>query len=155
MFLNSISQQKPVTKQTKQSQQSQKEAIQPLKYHKAEYKKKGNYYTITYYKPKSKSYTNYNTTSEASVTAIKLINQYFNNSKQTIKYNEVPDILQKIAVNLPSVSSGRNFSFDHNQMMRNAIEDFTMEISDGGKDITLKEIYQLYERIDAHSLRAQ
>ncbi len=78
--------------------------------------------------------------------AFNIINEELKD-KSLFNISDIPNILQKVETTIPPNRSGKKEHYDINKVMRHAVEDFSKDYSDGGKDITEKEIRQWFERI--------
>ena len=87
-----------------------------------------------------------------SVEPMNFLNKYFDKESGKIPYSLKSQIMQDIAI---KYSEGGKYFYSIPTMeylLRNAVDDFTEECSDGGKDITVYEAYQLNERLIARYL---
>ena len=101
---------------------------------------------IDYVNSKDKK-VSFKTNAPGIINAFKIIQEELKD-KSLFNPSDFPKILQKVETTIPPVF-GEEVHYDLNKVMRHAIEDFSKEYSDGGKDITAKEIKQWYERIHA------
>ena len=101
---------------------------------------------ITYVNSKGEKVT-FSTNLRDTEAAFNIIQEELKD-KSVFKLSDIPNILQKVETIFPP----KHYNFtcaDMNTVMRHAIEDFSKDYSDGGNDITPKEISQWYERIHA------
>ena len=104
-------------------------------------------YNINYKDSKGKD-RSYKTYSEAA-TATKLINKYFHSKNTQITPRQSIDLLQDISTTFTARHGDREIHTDWYSILRDAVADFTSKFSEGGENITAKEVYKIYERIEA------
>ncbi len=105
------------------------------------------YSDISFVNSKGKQ-INFFTSNKNIINAFNLINEELKD-KSLFNISDIPNILQKVETTFPPNEAGEYGFKDLNRVMRHAVEDFSKDYSDGGKDITEKEIRQWFERIHA------
>ena len=81
-----------------------------------------------------------------AMSLMTVFNKFFDKDVGKVPAEKIFDIGTEIDTKFTPSKGGRGITTNWNQVLRNALSDMTNPNSDGGADITEKEIYDYYER---------
>ena len=81
-----------------------------------------------------------------TLSLMTFFNKFFDEESRKVPAQKIFDIGTEIDTQWSPLKGGEGFVVNWNQVLRNALSDMTNPNSDGGADVTEKEIYDYYER---------
>ena len=81
-----------------------------------------------------------------TMSLMTIFNKFFDEKSRKVPAQKIFDIGTEIETKFPALKGGKVATIDWNQFLRNALSDMRNPDSDGGADITEKEICDYYKR---------